>query len=530
MRMGRRELLAGAAAAATAPWPGHAQDHQDTILTVSELGPNSLDSDLAGANRSVYEVTWNCYDRLVTYGVGKATDGDYDTWDYGSMQPALAEEWTQTPHAITFKLRRDAVFHDGSPVTAEDVRWSFARRLGVGGYPKFQFSSFSMSKPEQFVAVDDHTFRIDFDRPDNYALPYLATPVGFVLNSKLVRGKATGQDPWGLAYTRNAIAGSGAYKVANFVSGQSVAFTRNDAWVCGKRPAVTRVLWRAVPSAGTRRAMLEHGDIDISFDLPPQDVADLAKAPDLRVVSAPMQNTVQFLAMNVTMKPFDNPKLRQAIAAAIPYQQILDTVLFGRAKLLDGGSGEFSSTDWPQPLGYKTDLPRAKQLMAEAGLTDGFDTTLSFDLGAAAVNEPMALLIQENLRNIGIRVTINKVPGANWRTEFGSKKLPMLLNVFGGWLPPTYFYFAYVYYSADSIFNTADYKDKAMDALIDQAHFTTDPAVEHKASLEMIQKAEVDLPNIPIYQPFYSVALRRNVTGYTYWFFRQLDYTRLVKT
>jgi peptide/nickel transport system substrate-binding protein len=165
--IGRRQLLAGAAAA-SAPWPAAAQDRRDTLLTVSELGPNSLDSDVAGANRSVYEVIWNCYDRLVTYGV-KPDPAGYDTWDYDNMQPALAEEWVENPMSVTFKLRRDATFHDGTPVTAEDVRWSFARRLGVGGYPKFQFSSFSMGKPEQFVVVDPHTFRLDFDRPDNYA-------------------------------------------------------------------------------------------------------------------------------------------------------------------------------------------------------------------------------------------------------------------------------------------------------------------------------------------------------------------------
>src|SRR6202043_518166 len=87
--------------------------------------------------------------------------------------------------SVTFRLRKDAVFHDGTPVTAKDVKWSFDRAVTVGGFPTFQMKAGSMEKPEQFVVVDDHTFRVDFIRKDHLTLPDLAVVVPCVMNAQL---------------------------------------------------------------------------------------------------------------------------------------------------------------------------------------------------------------------------------------------------------------------------------------------------------------------------------------------------------
>src|SRR5260370_35150602 len=119
--------------------------------------------------------------------------------------------------------------------------------------------------------------------------------------------------------------------------------------------------------------------------------------------------------MNVKTPPFDKLKVRQAIAYAIPYQKIMDAAMFGRGVPMFGGPAEVSAPVWPQPTPYVTDLAKAKQLLAEAGLADGFETTLSFDLGIAVTNEPICVLVQESLAQIGIKVALSKIPGANWR-------------------------------------------------------------------------------------------------------------------
>src|SRR6201999_3189840 len=136
---------------------------------------------------------------------------------------------------------------------------------------------------------------------------------------------------------------------------------------------------------------------------------------------------------------------------------------------------------WPQPFPYRTDLAKAKALMAEAGFANGIETTLSLDVGTATVGEPTVILIQENLAKIGIKVTIEKIPGANWRTTLNKKELPMALNRFSGWLDYPEYYFFWNFHGNNSIFNISAYKNKDMDALIDTARFTADPAEYEKS-------------------------------------------------
>ncbi len=133
----------------------------------------------------------------------------------------------------------------------------------------------SLEQPEQFVAVDDRTIRIDYLRKDRLTIPDLAVIVPCVLNADLVKKHATAQDPWGLEYTKQNTAGSGAYRVTKWTPGTEVIFERNESWKAGPLPKIRRVIWRMVPSSGTRRALLERGDADMSYDLPNKDFADL---------------------------------------------------------------------------------------------------------------------------------------------------------------------------------------------------------------------------------------------------------------
>jgi peptide/nickel transport system substrate-binding protein len=170
-----------------------------------------------------------------------------------------------------------------------------------------------------------------------------------------------------------------------------------------------------VPQSGNRRALLERGDADVSFDLPSKDFNELAASKKLTVVGTPVENALQYIAFNVNKPPFDDLRIRQAIACALPYQAIMDSVMFGRALPMFGANKPVDAT-WPQPHPYATDLDRAKALMAASTMPNGFETTLSFDLGLAGVNEPICVLVQESLARIGIKLTINKIPPTGART------------------------------------------------------------------------------------------------------------------
>ena len=509
-----------------------AQARSETLLIVSESGPNNLDIHGVGTNVPGYEVSWNCYDRLISHEMKTGANGA-PYYDRDKFKPELAEDMKVGDMSATFKLRKDAKFQDGTPVTAADVKWSMDRAVTVGGFPTFQMKAGSLEKPEQFVVVDDHTFRVDFLRKDRLTIPDLAVVVPAVFNSELVKKNATPQDPWGLEYTKMNTAGSGAYKVTKWTSGTEVILERNEDWKLGPQPKVKRIIWRMVPSAGNRRALLERGDADISYDLPSKDFVELKDSGKLNIISTPFSNGIQYLGMNVTKPPFNNVKVRQAVAYAVPYQKIVDAVMFGLAKPMFGSPvGTASQVAWPQPTGYTTNLAKAKALLTEAGYPDGFETTLSFDLGFAGINEPLCVLVQESLAQIGIKTTINKIPGANWRTELNKKELPLYTNVFSGWLDyPEYFFF-WCYHGANSVFNTMSYQSPAMDKLIDAARASAavNDVPTYDASVKgFVDLAFSDVPRIPLFQPYSNVAMQKNVSGYQYWFHRRLDYRALVK-
>ena len=534
--MDRRLFIqSGSAAAALGSLSlgAHAQSRpKDVLVVANEFGPNSLDIHTVGANRPSYGVSWICYDRLMTYGKRTLPDGRV-AYDRNKLEPELAESWQMAPdgNSVTFKLRKNARFHDGTPVTAKDVKWSFDRAVTVGGFPTFQMAAGSLEKPEQFEVVDEHTFRVKFLRRDKLTMNDLAVPVPCIFNSELVKKNSTAADPWGLAWTRNNVAGGGAFKVEAFRPGQEIVYVRFDEWKSGPLPKLRRIVQREVPNAGNRRALLLKGDIDITYDLPPKDFSELSKEGGaVKVTSTPIENAMFYLGMNTTKPPFNNPLIRRAVALALPYDKMYDNALYGRAiKLYGAPDSKVKSTAWPQPTGYKTDIAQAKSLMAEAGAAAGFETTLSFDLGGATTGEPMAILIQESLAQIGIKAQINKIPGATWRAALLKKDMPMIVNRFGGWLDfPEYFFF-WCYHGQNAVFNTMSYQNPKLDKLIDNARFAESKTLYDAFVKDMIQLAYDEVPRVPLFQPTMDVAMQKDVQGYQYWFHLQPDYRQLSK-
>jgi peptide/nickel transport system substrate-binding protein len=530
MTIGRRQFLQGTSAglmSLAAPQLVRAQSGADTLSLISESGANSVDPHTPGANRGTYEVAWNCYDRLLSLKIEKDANG---TAHANATEPApeLAEEWNDSGHSLTFKLRKNATFHDGTPVTAKDVKWSIDRAIGAGGNPKFQMSVASIVDPAQNVVVDDHTFRIDYARYDRQMLPNLAFSVPNILNSELIKKHATAADPWGLAWSKNNLAGGGAYKIVHRTP-DAIAYVRFDDWKCGPLPKMKHVVWRVVPSSETRRALLERGDVDVSNDFPPSDIVEMKREAKLKVYETPIDNAVQFIAMNEKIPPFDNVRVRRAVAYAIPYQKIMAVALYGQARPLFGGSGEITQAAWPQPSPYNTDLAKAKALLAEAGMPNGFETTFSYDAGAADIIEPMSVLIQESLGKIGVKVTLNKIDGANWRSSFTSRKLPFLTNLFAGWLNYPNYYFEMAL-GAKSIFNSGNYDNKAVMAMVQQSRFERDPAKYDAMVKTYVKTIFDDAVSVPVYQPWAYVATGKNMSGYVYWFHRRMDYRSMVKS
>jgi peptide/nickel transport system substrate-binding protein len=184
--MKRRDFLksvSGLAAGAALPAmpsvisSAKADARSETLLIVSEGGPNNLDIHGVGTNVPGYEVSWNCYDRLISHEM-KSGPGGVPYYDRDKFKGELADDMKIDDMSVTFKLKKNAKFHDGAPVTAKDVKWSLDRAVSVGGFPTFQMSAGSLTKPEQFVVVDDY-----FLKRDRLTIPDLAVIVPCVVNN-----------------------------------------------------------------------------------------------------------------------------------------------------------------------------------------------------------------------------------------------------------------------------------------------------------------------------------------------------------
>jgi len=512
--------------------PAHAAGRGDTLVVVTGFGPNSMDIHRKGTNRPSYQIAVNLYDRLVTYGRKTLPDGSA-MYDYSKIEPELAESWkyAKDEKSITFKLRKDAKFWDGKPVTAADVKWSFDRAVSVGGFPSVQMRAGSLEKPEQFVAVDDHTFKIKLLRKSKLTLPDLGVPVPIIINSKAAKAHATKKDPWATGYLHKNPAGGGAFKLERWTPGQQTVYARFDGWKSGPLPGLKRVIIREVPSAATRRALLERRDADLSLDVPAKDAKELMKAGKVKVAGVPIELCLHAIGMNEKIKPFDNVLVRKAVAYAVPYEKIFQAAAFERGVPMYGAkSFDPKTAAWPQPFPYSTDLAKAKALLKEAGYANGFEVPLSFNMGLAQWTEPTALLIQESLAKVGIKVTLDKIPGASWRTKAMVKKsLAFHLKNFGGWLNYPDYYFFWVYQKG-RLFNSMAYENDELHGIVDKTlHMATDdPAYEPNVK-KLIKIAFDEVPLIPLWQPYLDVAMQKDVEGYQYWFHRQLDARGLKK-
>src|ERR1700744_1454964 len=302
--------------------PASAQSRAETLRYVTGAAVNTLDPNVPGSTREAFAVSLSTYDRLVSFG-RKQLNGKW-VFDLDKITGELAESYDVSPDGLklTFHLRKDAKFQDGTPVTAEDVKWSLDRAVTAPVLGKAQLLTGSMTSADQFKVIDPLTFEVTLPKPDKLALPNLATVYPIIINSKVAKANATADDPWAIGWLKEHTAGSGAYIIESFKPGEQVIMKRNEAWNRGtpeKAASFQRVIVQTVPEPATRANLVERGDADITVDLQANDVQSLEAKGTLKVISTPQYNAVTFVSMNNTIAPFDNVNVRRAIAYALPY-------------------------------------------------------------------------------------------------------------------------------------------------------------------------------------------------------------------
>jgi len=345
------------------------------------------------------------YDRLVTYPVD----------DVANLQGHVAESWEigEDGKTYTFTIRDGITFHSGNPLTAEDAAWSLQRVIKLNKTPSFILSQFGFTPEnvdEMIKAVDDKTLQITLDQAyaPTFFLYCLTAGIGSVVDKQEVMANERDGD-FGHSWLRTASAGSGPYKLRTWKPNESLVIDANlDYW--GGAPDVSRVFTRHIPEPATQQLLLEKGDIDIARDLESDQVKALADNDAIYVEEVP-KGAVWYLGLNQKNEFLAKPKVVEALKYLIDYQGIASTILAGSATIHQSflPQGFLGAID-DQP--YSLDVERAKELLAEAGLADGF--TVTMDTRNTSTVTDMAQAIQATWAQAGI--TLEIIPGDNKQT------------------------------------------------------------------------------------------------------------------
>jgi peptide/nickel transport system substrate-binding protein len=241
----------------------------------------------------------------------------------GKIVPHLVERFSFSPDrkVLTLNLRKGIRFHDGTEFNAEAVKFNLERLISPELASSFAF--LLRGRVSAFEVVDSHTLRLRMPEPFAPVLAHLTHSSTAIQSPAAIRRLGAG-------YRDNPV-GTGPYKFDRWQKGQFVELVRNDEY-WGKKPAIERLRFLAVPEATTRIALVETGQAHVAVRVPPQDVQRLNARPDIDVVTTPSVRTI-FLYFNHTKKPFDDVRVRKAINHAINKEEIVKFVLggFGRA-------------------------------------------------------------------------------------------------------------------------------------------------------------------------------------------------------
>ena len=378
------------------PFPGApaalAQDdaRQSTLIVAYNNTINSLDP-VNGDYQQSNLVEQAMYDTLVIY------DTDANLVGRLAEKFALSDDAT----SVEITLREGVTFHDGAPLTAKDVAYSLDRYMRLGkGVAQF-LRGYSATEVK-----DDLNLTIQLDKPYSLFLGSLAKI--YILNSALVEQQAGGDDAQGWLSSNDA--GSGPFQLAGIDQSGNITVTRSDSYWDFDEGRPKLVVYRLIKEIPTQRDELLAGNLDVTSDMSAQDAKALEGAPGVQVLQAPFGST-ELIYFNMVTGPTTDPAVRKAVRLAFDYA--------GAMEKIHGGAMVLANGPLPTTMACHPDLPEsvqnleeAKKVLADAGITD-----LSLELffqPAFHYQQQEAVLLQSNLQQIGVNLTLTPISFPDW--------------------------------------------------------------------------------------------------------------------
>lgn len=459
--------------------------------------------------------------QVVTTSIWKVTEHIYDTLVRLDSSlapiPGLAESWVISDDATvyTFHLREGVRFHDGTPLTADDVLFTYTRILDPATAAVFvttflsvkgavAFSSGQVSTLEGIKVLDPLTVEITLESPDASFLAVLAFGASCIMSRRFVE-----THDGDVSQVAN---GTGPFMLGEYVPSASVSLQKNPTYWEWGLPYLDRIEAIFATNDSTRSGSLIQGSADFIEYVPLRDVDTLSRTNGLKIAGDELNN-VRYILFNLLREPFNNLKVRQAIAATIDRAQVIEMALFGHGVAVDT---VFAPSFW---AGFDHDLPapdteRAKALLAEAGYSDGFKTTL-ITYAPFSFLTNAAIVVQEQLKQIGIEIEYSALEPAAMSEALIERDFDLAIASSTAWTDPHSVVFGG--FGTGQLGNFASYSNPRVDDLIHQGKAEIDRAARAAIYRELQEIILAELPWVPLYVANQYEAMKDTVHGFVHY-------------
>jgi len=450
----------------------------------------SFDPIDSTANLAIWTLL-NMFDQLVR--LSPSGDG---------IEPGIATDWTISEDGKTyvFNLRDDVKFHNGAPLTAEDVKFSLDRARGDESNWNWMYPAI-----QSVEVTGEHQVTIKLNQPYQPLLSTLALASSSIVPKQVMEEK-------GKEYFANNPVGSGPFMLESWQRGQKIVLKKNpDYWQKGK-PYLDGVEFLQVPEDTAKIFMLQAKELDISSNVPFSSLPQLEADPSLQVLVAPFAR-LDMIPINTEREPFNNVKIRQAMNYAINKEEIINAVLMGH--------GEVATSYLPKVMyyndqleGYPYNPEKAKQLMAESSRPNGFKATLTINAGSD-INSQTAVIIKEQLKEIGIELEIQQLEPGVVDEMHSSKKYDLITTYYSSDIidPDEITMFGAAPSGGTGAYYTG-YQNEELDKLAYAAQQEQDETKRKEMYFELQRMFSEDAPFIFLYHMPNSYVLQKNVHGF----------------
>ena len=434
-------------------------------------------------------------------------DGILARDDQMLVWPELAESFEQLDD-VTYEavLRKGVLFHDGTEMTAEDVKFTFDRLTKEGAMGGETSPRQSLLGPlEETTIVDTYTVR--FKLANSWPVFPRMLPFQEVVSKAFVEKVGTE----GLATQVN---GNGPFKLVDWRQGDSIIMERFDDYYGGaegivpvQTARVDRVIFKIIPESASRVAALLAGEVDLINELPVHSMARVDNNPDTKVLKT-LGTRSFFILLNNTQPPFDDIRVRKAANHAVDKQTIIDRILDGLAVPINGILS-------PQSFGYNPDLPaydhdpeKARQLLSEAGHPDGVDVVLDAETEFKDLAEAIAASMTSGGFRVKVQLWERNALRANWDPK-KPKEREMYFSSWGsGALDPAGIFMPVL--RTDARGNRSGYSNAVVDGLLDGANAEADQDIRSQMyqDAQVIVNGEAPLVFLWLPQDIYGASVR----------------------